>query len=277
MLKIVFDALRAGRATEPMPGPGGAFAGAAVGRYELLDGSAEALKPAIEACPAAALATSADGNEVVLDEGRCVFCGLCAEGERPAFRNVPCEPAIARARAELRRRFPLTAPLPALGPSHEEDDRTRLTRQGEQLSELVKRRFSGSLHVRHLDAGGCNGCEWELNQLQGPTYDVQRFGVDFVASPRHADVLLVTGVVTRNLELALVRTLDAMPRPRRLLAVGACAISGGIFGTSYASVGGVDRVVPVDAYVSGCAPRPWAIIRGLQAVLGDATPSGSRG
>jgi Ni,Fe-hydrogenase III small subunit len=147
------------------------------------------------------------------------------------------------------------------------DDAGRIVREGAVLSEVVRRRLGRSAHIRHVDAGGCNGCDWELNQLQAPTYDVQRFGLDFVASPRHADILLVTGVVTRNLELALVRTLDAMPRPRLVLAMGACAISGGVFGASYASAGGADRIIAVDAYVAGCPPRPWAVLRGLRLLL----------
>jgi Ni,Fe-hydrogenase III small subunit/ferredoxin len=269
MLKIVFDALRAGRATQPLPEPGQGYGGAEIGRFELADGSPEAVAAAVEVCPSGAIATAREGEPgVLLDEGRCVFCGLCAEGEKPAFRNVQHEPAVSRSRAGLLRRFPLEAPVaPPIGPDFSEEDRGRLASDQQKLSALIRKRLRGSLQVRHLDAGGCNGCEWELNQLQGPTFDLQRFGVDFVASPRHADMLLVTGVVTRNLELAMVRTLDAMPRPRLVVAVGACAISGGIFGTSYASLGGVDRVLGVDAYVAGCAPRPWAILRGMIAAL----------
>jgi Ni,Fe-hydrogenase III small subunit len=260
-LKIILDALAAGRATEPMPGPGAGYAGAAVGRYALADAAAAAVAEAVAICPARAIRVEPDA--VVLDEGRCVLCGLCAEGPGAAFRAVAEEPAVARRRSELERRFPVAAatPTPPL------DDGDRVREEAQLLSEKLRRRLRGSLHIRHLDAGGCNGCEWELNQLQAPRYDLQRFGLDFVASPRHADLLLVTGVVTRNLELALVRTLDAMPRPRLVLAMGACAISGGIFGTSYASLGGVDRFLAVDAYVAGCPPRPWAVLRGIRMLL----------
>src|SRR5262249_9759353 len=160
-------------------------------------------------------------------------------------RNVKAEPAIGRRRDELRRRhaLPVLAAIPAA------DDGERVREEAQRLSETIKRRLRRSLNVRHLDAGGCNRCDWELDRLTAPRYDVTRLGVDFVASPRHADLLLVTGVVTANLELALVRTLDAMPRPRLVVAMGACAISGGIFGTSYASRGGVDRLVAVDGYI----------------------------
>lgn len=268
MLKIVLDGLRGSRVTEPMPGPGEGFAGPLEGRLGLRDGAREAVAAAIAGCPTGALAApEGDPRELVLDEGRCVGCALCAEGPRPAMQVVNEEPCASRRRDGLVRRFPLAEAPAITGPDHAALDLGRMKGDRQKLSELVKRRLRGSLHVRHLDAGGCNGCEWELNQLQGPHHDLQRFGVDFVASPRHADLLLVTGVVTRNLELALVRTLDAMPRPRLVVAVGACAISGGIFGTSYASAGGVDRVVAVDAYVAGCAPRPWAILRGMMLAL----------
>lgn len=272
MLKFISDALSEGIATEPMPGPTAGYSGGAIGRYELTraEPDAEALRAAVELCPTAALAieVSAASASVVLDDGRCVQCGLCAEGPRPAFRSVGCEPAMGRTRGSLRRRFALIGFVgSSSGADFAKDDAERVSREGAQLAEAVKQRFRRSLHVRHLDAGGCNGCEMELNQLQAPQYDVQRFGVDFVASPRHADVLLVTGVVTRNLELALVRTLNAMPRPRLVVAVGACAVSGGIFGESYASRGGADRVVAVDGYLGGCPPRPWAMIRALRMVL----------
>jgi Ni,Fe-hydrogenase III small subunit/ferredoxin len=271
VLQIIIDALAAGRVTEDVPGPTEGYVGASVGRFVLADPSPEALAAAVDGCPSRAIRVedTPRGPEAVLDEGRCVFCGLCAEGARPAFRNVPEEPSVAKRRSDLVRRFALpvlptrvaaSAPAPV-------DDENRIAYEGNRLSQAIQRRFRRSLQIRHLDAGGCNGCEWELNQLQSPRVDLQRFGYDFVASPRHADLLMVTGVVTRNLELALVRTLDAMPRPRLVVAMGACAISGGIFGTSYASLGGADRVVAVDAYLSGCPPRPWAVLRALRLVL----------
>jgi Ni,Fe-hydrogenase III small subunit/NAD-dependent dihydropyrimidine dehydrogenase PreA subunit len=270
VLKIIWESLVAGRATQVMPEPDAGFPGKGIGRYQLARADPEAVKAAIEICPAEALAIERSDNraELVIDDGRCVQCGLCAEGDPPALVNVGVEPAMGRTRESLRRRFSLEGyPGPPLGPDFAKDDQERVRQEGEQLSQAIRQRLRRSLQVRHLDAGGCNGCEWELNQLQSPTYDVQRFGVDFVASPRHADVLLVTGVMTRNLELALVRTLDAMPRPRRVVAVGVCAVSGGIFGTSYASRGGADRVVAVDGYLGGCPPRPWAMIRALRMVL----------
>lgn len=139
---------------------------------------------------------------------------------------------------------------------------------GERLQGWIARHLGRSLHVRHLDAGSCNGCDWEIAALLNPHHDIQRLGIDFVASPRHADLLLVTGVMTRNLEAAARRTYDAMPEPRLVVAVGACAISGGVFAGSYAGRDGVGDVLPVDVFVAGCPPRPEAIIEGMLVALG---------
>ena len=135
--------------------------------------------------------------------------------------------------------------------------------EADQLRELIAKRFKRSLHIRHLDSGSCNGCDWELPALLNPFYDIQRLGIDFVASPRHADLLLVTGVMTRNLQQAARLTYEAMPEPRLVVAVGACAISGGVFAQSYAASPGVEPVLPVDVFIPGCPPRPEAIIHGI--------------
>ncbi len=124
-------------------------------------------------------------------------------------------------------------------------------------------RFGRSVQVRHLDSGSCNGCDWEINALLNPYHDIQRLGVDFVASPRHADLLLVTGTMTRNLEEAALRTYEAMPEPRLVVAVGACAISGGVFAGSPIVRSGVSDVLPIDVFVPGCPPRPEALIEGI--------------
>lgn len=138
-----------------------------------------------------------------------------------------------------------------------------------RLRERIRGRLGRSLHVRQVDAGSCNGCELEITATANPVFDLERFGIHFVASPRHADVLLVTGPVTRNMEIALRRTYEATPEPRVVVAVGACGCSGGIFGEgTYASLGGVDRVVPVDVYIPGCPPRPQAILHGLLVAMG---------
>jgi Ni,Fe-hydrogenase III small subunit len=136
-----------------------------------------------------------------------------------------------------------------------------------RLRERVARTFRRSLQIRHLDVGSSNGCDWEINALLNPVYDLQRFGIDFVASPRHADLLLVTGAVTRHLEPALWATYEATPEPKLVVAVGACACSGGVVADSYATAGGVDRRIQVDVYIPGCPPRPQAILHGLLLAL----------
>jgi len=144
---------------------------------------------------------------------------------------------------------------------------------GRKIKTQVDRVLGRSLHIREVDAGSCNGCEIEIVGLNSPVYDLERFGIHFVASPRHADMLLVTGPVTRNMEMALRKTYDAMPAPRLVVAVGACGCSGGIFGQNYATVGGVDAVLPVDVYIPGCPPNPHALLHGILVAIGRLAPA----
>ena len=146
-------------------------------------------------------------------------------------------------------------------------DDAALTELAAEVGQAARRRLGRSLSVREVDAGSCNGCELEIHALNNAYYDVERFGLRFVASPRHADVLLVTGPVTKNMREALERTYDAVPNPKWVVAAGDCARDGGCFAGSYAVVGGVSAVVPVDLHVSGCPPRPIDIIKGLLALL----------
>jgi Ni,Fe-hydrogenase III small subunit len=127
--------------------------------------------------------------------------------------------------------------------------------------------FGGSLAIREVDAGSCNACELEIHALNNPFYDLERFGLKFVASPRHADVLMVTGPVTRNMEEALRRTYDATPSPKWVVAVGGCALDGGFYRDSYACAGGVSEVIPVDLHIPGCPPAPKTLIKGLLALM----------
>ncbi len=138
---------------------------------------------------------------------------------------------------------------------------------GQRLNRKVKGLFGRSLSIREVDAGSCNACEVEVTALSNPIYDMERFGIHIVASPRHADMLLVTGPVTRNMELALLKTYNATPEPKLVAAMGSCACNGGIFGETYASGGGVDRFMPVDVYIPGCPPRPQAVIFGLMVAV----------
>lgn len=143
-----------------------------------------------------------------------------------------------------------------------------LEQVGKRIREIAARQFGGSIAIRNIDAGSCNGCELEIHALNNPYYAVERFGVHFVASPRHADLLLVTGPVSRHMEAALRRTYEAMPDPKLVIAIGDCGACGGEFGVSYASRGAVHNVVPVDAVIPGCPPSPLTLLQGLLAALG---------
>jgi Ni,Fe-hydrogenase III small subunit len=138
---------------------------------------------------------------------------------------------------------------------------------GGAIARVARRRLGRSLAIREVDAGSCNGCELEINALGNAFYDLERFGLRFVASPRHADVLLVTGPVTMNMREALERTWRATPDPKWVVAAGACARDGGCFAGSYAVVGGVAAVIPVDLHIPGCPPSPTALLQGLLALL----------
>lgn len=138
---------------------------------------------------------------------------------------------------------------------------------GIEVRRVLDRYFSGSLAIRQVDAGSCNGCELEIHALNNPYYDVERFGVHFVASPRHADCLLVTGPVSRHMDFALRRVYEAMPAPKLVIAAGSCACDGGEFGISYASCGAVENVIPVDAKIPGCPPSPGQLLAGLLTIL----------
>jgi Ni,Fe-hydrogenase III small subunit len=135
------------------------------------------------------------------------------------------------------------------------------------LEKHILERFCGALAIRHVDAGSCNGCELEINALNNPYYNLEGLGIRFVASPRHADMLLVTGPVSRNMEIALKRTYEATPEPKLVVAAGSCARDGGIYGESYASLGGVAKVIPVDVLVPGCPPTPAAIMQGILTAI----------
>lgn len=139
---------------------------------------------------------------------------------------------------------------------------------GSELDRVIRKRFQGSLAIRQVDAGSCNACELEIHAMNNPYYDLERFGVHFVASPRHADLLLVTGPVSRNMEIALKMTYDAVPNPKMVIAAGDCAVCGGEFGCTYATVGAVSQVIPVDVLIHGCPPAPTDLIRGILMAVG---------
>jgi Ni,Fe-hydrogenase III small subunit len=156
---------------------------------------------------------------------------------------------------------PLTEPAPA-------PDEASLAELAKRVNRTARAKLGRSLSIRQVDAGSCNGCELEIHALNNAFYDL---GLRFVASPRHADVLLVTGPVTKNMRQALLRTYSATPDPKWVVAVGTCAIDGGVFADSYAVVGGVKDVVPVDLHIRGCPPSPTQLLKGLIALLEDTT------
>jgi Ni,Fe-hydrogenase III small subunit len=156
-------------------------------------------------------------------------------------------------------RRPLTEPLP--------DADLDVAALGETIARTAYRRLGRSLSIREVDTGSCNACELEINALSNPYYDIERFGLRFVASPRHADVLLATGPVTKNMREALERTYEAMPSPKWVVSAGDCALDGGCFAGSYAVVGGVSKVLPVDLHIPGCPPSPVDLLRGLLQLL----------
>src|SRR5437868_13698973 len=157
---------------------------------------------------------------------------------------------------------------PPLTEKLEADTNSELALMAAKLDRAAQKALGRSLSIREVDAGSCNGCELEIHALSNAFYDLERFGLKFVASPRHADVLLVTGPVTKNMREALERTYAATPDPKWVVAVGDCALDGGLFAGSYGVVGGVAAVVPVDLHIRGCPPSPTALLKGLIALVG---------
>ncbi len=219
---------------------------------------------AADTCPTRAITAtgSATRGRLCLDVGACIACGRCVSRFPEAF-SWAADPRVAvRARDRLTldvRWGPGQPPTPA---------------EPTELAEQVRRRgrslFRRSLHIRHVDAGSCNGCEAELQMLTTPYVDLSRLGLFFTPTPRHADVLLVTGVVTRNMEAALRSTYEAMPGPKLVVASGACAVEGGCFAGGPMTQGPLDRLLPVDVYVPGCPPTPQAVLHGLLLAIDRA-------
>ena len=271
MFGILRKSLHTGIVTTRYPAQPAEVSSHARGRPEIDFSKWTDARAAVTGCPTGALACAeAEGQRTVsLDLGKCTFCGLCAEADAAVRMTTDCELA-ARRRQDLVTRATyelkpdgLQGRLVSL-----ERGRAALEAVGAQLKSHIGQVLGRSLHVREVDAGSCNGCEVEIAGLNSPVYDLERFGIHFVASPRHADMLLVTGPVSRNMELALRKTYDATPAPRLVVAVGACACSGGIFGANYASLGGVEKVLPVDVFIPGCPPNPHALLQGILLAIG---------
>ncbi len=211
------------------------------GRIEVEEKQCRDCMKCVEICPTGAIKLRK--RKLSIDHDACIFCGKCVDTcEKGGLRhtlNYEC----AHLKGQL----------------------------DEGMEEAVTRKIRSvlgrSLSIRHVDAGSCNACDFEMTALLNPVYDITQYGIDFVASPRHADLLMVTGVVTRNLRPALEATLKATPTPRLVMAVGACACSGKVFGDTYAQEGPVDKIIPVDIYVPGCPPRPQALLYGILLAL----------
>ena len=269
MFRILQKTFRVGMATTDYPRVAPRVAEQFRGRPEFDFAAWRDARPAAEACPTGAIAVfdGDAGRRVTVDFGRCIFCGECAEASNSGAVRMTQEFELA---VRDRRALVLTADY-ALHPdgSHAELLTIAGADSGTRPEEAIRKLLGRSLAIRQVDAGSCNGCEQEIVALNNPVHDIERFGIHFVASPRHADMLLVTGPVTRNMELALRKTYAATPDPKVVVAVGACGISGGIFGTNYASLGGVDAVIAVDVYIPGCPPRPEALLHGILLALGQ--------
>ena len=249
MLKLLLARLQQGHRTIAFPNGAPAlperFRGQPVLDQSKCEGGCQACA---EACPTGAI--TSDHRGVQLDLGCCLFCGDCTEACPPGAVRFTRDHRLA-----TRSRHDLVLSGQALHLAHALDERTR-------------RLFGRSLKLRQVSAGGCNGCEADVNVLSTVVFDLGRFGIQFVASPRHADGLLITGPVTEHMRLALQKTYLAVPAPKLVIAVGACAISGGPYIDHSEVHNGAASVVPVDLYVPGCPPHPVTILDGLLRLLG---------
>jgi len=275
MFAILRKSLATGVVTSKYPGTPAEVSSRARGRPEIDFANWKDARPAAAVCPTGAIACEDNGGArtATLDLGKCIFCGLCAEADVAIRMTNVCELAAQQrealvTRANYRLKSDDTHDALISSPAYVGSAHRDIEALGGELKQRIHKIFGRSLHIREVDAGSCNGCEVEIVGLNSPVYDIERFGIHFVASPRHADMLLVTGPVSRNMELALRKTYDAMPAPRLVVAVGACGCSGGIFGQNYASLGGVGKVLPVDVYIPGCPPNPHALSHGILTAIG---------
>lgn len=231
------------------------------GRSEIDENKCTFCGECVRRCPSKAIIMDCVNKKTGINLDECIFCNLCSDicpsGAVTRTQNFE----LAETSRENLRQSPIVI-----------EDRDVPDASYEVLIGRVKgaanKLFGRSLAIREVDAGSCNACDLEINSMNNPFNDIERFGIHFVASPRHADMLLVTGPATRNMELALIKTYNAAPSPKLVVAVGACACSGGIFRNSYATRNGIDCILPVDVYVPGCPPRPQAVLYGILKALG---------
>ena len=219
------------------------------------------VRQVVDLCPTSALAVETDKSNaqshLLLNYGECIGCSRCVQAGAGAFLLAKRFVLCGVHKEALIRRFDIQNRTEVV------QDQPVMAEAARQIRALLGR----ALNIRQVDAGSCNGCEAEITALTNPYYDLERFGIHFVASPKHADMLLVTGPVTRNMAHALKQTFDATPSPRLVVAVGACGCSGGIFAGSHSVVGPVDAIIPVDGYIPGCPPSPAMLLTGILQVL----------
>lgn len=267
MSRWIAKGLRTGVLTTHFPDPGadGEEGAPSAVRLHWQDLTPAQALSAASLCPTGAIEAigTESSGELYFDAGACVMCGRCSREFPAAFRTVDDPRVAVRSRDQLRTTLGWgdgqgLAPI-------------SLRESSVAVQKSAFRLFRRSLHIRHVDAGSCNGCESELQMLSSPYLDLQRLGMFFTPTPRHADALLVTGVVTSNMKEALLATYAAMPGPKLVIAAGACAISCGSFAGGPTTEGPLDQLLPVDAYVPGCPPTPQALLYGILVALGRAT------
>jgi Ni,Fe-hydrogenase III small subunit/Fe-S-cluster-containing hydrogenase component 2 len=231
-------------------------AGQVIGKPEIELSKCTFCGMCVSSCPSSAIVMDVAKKDIGINLDQCIYCTECTEVCPTGAAYMTNQVEIAAKNRNDLRHTPIvieTRDLP-----HESYEII-----GEKIQQKAQQLFGRSLHIREVDAGSCNGCDYEINALNNSINDLERLGMHFVASPRHADLLLVTGTATRNMELALIKTYNATPDPKLVVAVGACACSGGIFRDNYATRNGIDCILPVDVYIPGCPPRPQAIMYGI--------------
>ena len=214
----------------------------------------------VSRCPSNAIVNNKNTKKAYINLDECIFCVLCEEVCPVGAVKMSNEFELAQYDKRKLREKTIVV-----------DENSEIDIPEDiiyrELKARIKKLFNGSMSIREVDSGSCNGCDYEINALNNPFNDIENLGITFAASPRHADMLLVTGTAVRNMEAALIKTYNATPDPKLVVAVGACACSGGIFKDTYATRNGIDSIVPVDVYIPGCPPRPQAIMYGILKAL----------